>query len=64
MLRENASNFEFQARTEAAAPNSDATIFSAFAIKEGEDTVEVIIKIVKAILGNIYNLVSLFIYNH
>ena len=43
MLKENASSFEFQARTELA-PNSNATIFSAFAIKEGEDTVEVITK--------------------
>ena len=43
LLRENASSFEFQARTELA-PNSNATVFSAFAIKEGEDTVEVITK--------------------
>ena len=44
LLRENASNFEFQGRTKLA-PNSNATVFSAFAIKEGEDTVEVINKL-------------------
>ena len=42
MLRENASNFEFQGRTELA-PNSNATIFSAFAMRDGDNNVEVII---------------------
>ena len=41
LLKENVSNFEFQGRTELA-PNSNATIFSAFAVKEAEDIVEVI----------------------
>ena len=45
LLRENASNFEFQGRTELA-PNSDATLFSAFALREGEDTVEVVTTII------------------
>ena len=40
MLRESFSNFEFQGRTELA-PNSNATVFSAFAIRDGDDTVEV-----------------------
>ena len=40
LLRENSKDFEFQGRTELA-PNSDATIFSAFAIKDGSDVVEV-----------------------
>ena len=42
LLRENASSFEFQARTELA-PNSNATIFSAFAMRDGDDNVEVIV---------------------
>ena len=41
LLRKNASNFEFQGRTELA-PNSNATIFSAFAMRVGDDIVEVI----------------------
>ena len=41
LLRENASNFEFQGRTQRA-PDSAATVFSAFALREGDDTVEVI----------------------
>ena len=41
LLRESINDFEFQGRTEVA-PNSDATIFSAFAIKDGNDTVEVL----------------------
>ena len=40
LLRESINDFEFQARTELA-PNSNATIFSAFAIKDGSDVVEV-----------------------
>ena len=40
LLRTNSSDFEFQGRTEPAA-NSDATIFSAFVLSEGNDTVEV-----------------------
>ena len=40
LLRESINDFEFQARTELA-PNSNATIFSAFAIKDGNDVVEV-----------------------
>ena len=40
LLRENHSDFEFQGRTELAF-NSNATIFSAFAIKDGIDVVEV-----------------------
>lgn len=35
-----ANNFEFQGRTTLAA-NSNATIFSAFALREGDDYVEV-----------------------
>ena len=42
LLRESSNNFEFQGRTESA-PNSNATIFSAFVIKDGSDTVEVCI---------------------
>ena len=42
LLREYIKDFEFQGRTELA-PNSNATIFSAFAIKDGSDPVEVII---------------------
>ena len=41
LLRENSSNFEFQGRTDIAAANSKATLFSAFAIRNGGDTVEV-----------------------
>jgi len=41
LLRENASNFEFQGRTELA-PNSNATVFSAFALRDDNDIVEVI----------------------
>ena len=40
MLRENINGFEFQGRT-VLAPNSDATIFSAFAMRNGNDIVEV-----------------------
>ena len=40
LLRESINDFEFQARTELA-PNSNATIFSAFAIKDGSGVVEV-----------------------
>ena len=40
LLRTTAGNFEFQGRT-ALAPNSGATIFSAFALREGDDIVEV-----------------------
>jgi len=45
LLRTNIRNFEFQGRT-ALAPNSDATIFSAFAIRDGDDVVEVITEII------------------
>ena len=41
LLRTTSSNFELQGRTELA-PNSDATLFSAFALMEGDDIVEVI----------------------
>ena len=41
LLRTTSSNFEFQGRTELA-PNSNATIFSAFALREGDDRIEVI----------------------
>ena len=41
LLRTTSSNFVFQGRT-ALAPNSDATIFSAFALGEGADQIEVI----------------------
>ena len=40
MLRANIGDFEFQGRTQLAA-NSNATIFSAFVIREGNDTVQV-----------------------
>jgi len=40
LLRTNSSDFEFQGRTQLAN-NSTATIFSAFAIREGNDTVQV-----------------------
>ena len=40
LLRTTSSNFELQGRT-ALAPNSDATIFSAFALREGDDFAEV-----------------------
>ena len=42
LLRTNSSakNFEFQGRT-MLAPNSAATIFSAFALKEGDNVIEV-----------------------
>lgn len=40
LIRSNNSNFEFQGRT-ALAANSTATIFSAFALREGDDVVEV-----------------------
>ena len=36
-----ANNFEFQGRTTLAA-NSNATIFSAFALREGDNHIEVI----------------------
>ena len=40
LIRQNNTNFEFQGRTELA-PNSGATIFSAFALREGDDRIEV-----------------------
>ena len=40
LLRESFSSFEFQGRTELA-PNSNATVFSVFAIRDGDDKVEV-----------------------
>ena len=40
LLRESSKDFEFQGRTELA-PNSNATVFSAFALKDGSDVVEV-----------------------
>ena len=40
LLRENASNFEFQGRTQVV-PNSAATVFSAFALRENVDIFEV-----------------------
>ena len=40
LLRTTSSDFEFQGRTQLAN-NSNATIFSAFAITEGNDTVQV-----------------------
>ena len=43
LLRTTSSNFEFQGRT-ALAPNSNATIFSAFALREGDSIAEVITK--------------------
>ena len=42
LIRQNNTNFEFQGRT-ALAPNSSATIFSAFALREGGDCIEVCI---------------------
>ena len=45
MLRTNSSDFEFQGRTEPVA-NSNGTVFSAFVIREGNDTVQVILSIV------------------
>ena len=50
LLRESSKDFEFQGRTELA-PNSNATIFSAFAIKDGSDVVEVISSILFCILN-------------
>ena len=41
LLRTTSSNFELQGRTELA-PNSNATLFSAFALREGDDIAEVI----------------------
>ena len=38
------TSLEFQGRT-AFAPNSNATIFSAFALREGDDVAEVINKL-------------------
>ena len=43
-MRTNNSNFELQGRT-ALAANSNATIFSAFALRGGDDIVEVITKL-------------------
>ena len=40
LMRTNNSNFEVQGRT-ALAANSNATIFSAFALSEGDDIIEV-----------------------
>ena len=42
LITTNISDFEFQGRT-ALAANSNATIFSAFALREGDDYVEVCI---------------------
>ena len=42
LLRTNSSDFEFQGRT-ARAANSSATIFSAFALRESNDDIEVIV---------------------
>ena len=39
-VRQNNTNFEFQGRT-ALVANSNATIFSAFALREGDDCIEV-----------------------
>ena len=44
LLRTTSSNFELQGRTELA-PNSNATLFSAFALREGDDIAEVINKV-------------------
>ena len=41
LLRTNVSNFEFQGRT-MVADNSRATIFSAFALTDGVDVIEVL----------------------
>ena len=49
LLMTNNNNFEFQGRT-ALAPNSDATIFSAFALKEGESIAEVITKLCEQLI--------------
>ena len=43
LMRTSNNNFELQGRT-ALAANSNATIFSAFALREGDDIVEVITK--------------------
>ena len=40
-MRTNINNFEFQGRT-ALAANSNATIFSVFALREGDARIEVI----------------------
>ena len=40
LMRTNSSSFEFQGRT-TLANNSNATIFSAFTLREGDDVVEV-----------------------
>ena len=45
LIRQNNTNFEFQGRT-ALAPNSSATIFSAFALREGVDCIEVCIYVI------------------
>ena len=44
LLRANNSNFEFQGRTELA-PNSNATVFSTFALRE-DDNVEVLCSLI------------------
>ena len=54
LLRTTSSNFEFQGRT-TLAPNSDATIFSAFALREGADHIEVINFIAHCILEKFYH---------
>ena len=41
LLRTTSSNFEFQGRTIQAPNSSGATIFSAFALREGDDMIEV-----------------------
>ena len=41
LLRATSSNLELQGRTTLAADSNNATIFSAFAMREGDDTVEV-----------------------
>ena len=41
LLRENANNFEFQGRTQLAPNSAATTVFSAFALRENVDIVEV-----------------------
>ena len=50
LLRESASNFEFQGRTELA-PNSNATIFSAFALRDDNNIVQVITIVYKCVFS-------------
>ena len=44
LLKTTISNFKFQGRT-ALAPNSDATIFSSFALRAGDDVADVFTKL-------------------